>query len=359
MNKSELPPFVCDDLHFDGREIDGYNKRFNFIACCRDAGKSTFLWKKVYNAFRNEGRPSIIIRRRTADITPQYIEDTAGILEKFTGKYFDLEYTKQDIKQGMVDVGIGGDLFCRVISLSAPMMRLKSMMIKNTKYMMTDEFIVNVRIGEKYLEDEAMRFKELFTTYNREPKDIKCYWFGNPYSLYNPYFGWLNVPTNKLYPGSLFAGDKYVVQCYQLKPELQAKLLKENPLYEFDAEYKDYAFDGRAIQDANIRIIENQPRGFGLDFVFKLHGKYLGVYHGFNQELELFYWTQLIDPKEISLRRDIVVFDFGEMVNRSVLNSSINGKKKYYFLKQAIERRQIAFSNISASYMMEEIYQQL
>lgn len=89
-----LPPFVCDDLHFDGREIDGHNKPFNFVVCEREAGKSVFLWKKIYNAFRKYGFPSIVYRRQIVDITEQYVEDTITLLEKFTGVRLPLEYAK-------------------------------------------------------------------------------------------------------------------------------------------------------------------------------------------------------------------------------------------------------------------------
>ena len=104
---------------------------------------------------------------------------------------------------------------------------------------------------------------------------------GNPYSLYNPFFSDKNVPTNKLYPGAFVTGDDYVVSCYQIKKELKELLLKKNPLYKFDETYKKYAFDGRAVQDAEIRIETEQPNAFRLAFVFKIHGKCLGIFHGY------------------------------------------------------------------------------
>lgn len=357
----ELPKFVCDDLHFGAQEIDGYNKDYNLVVCEREAGKSTLMWKKIYNAFKKDGCPSIVIKRLICDITEQYIEDTINLLEKFTGMRLPLQYCKQDIKQGQMDVRLNGKIFVRLIGLSAPLSRLKSMMIPNVRYMMTDEFICNMRIGEKYLTDEPMRFKELYTTYNRESwkhdegLNIKAYWFGNPYSLYNPYFSWLNVPTNQLWPGAMVIGSNYAVHCYQIKPELKEYIMAHNPLYQFDEGYKKYAFDGRAVQDENIRIMETQPLYFSLAYCFKLNDKILGVFRGYHKEEDLFYWVKMMDEKDISKRRDIVCYDFGQLANRCVLGE--RGKKNYQSLKACIRNRQISYQTVEASWMMEEIYQ--
>jgi len=360
----KLLPFICDDLHFDCKEVDSYNMAFNFIVSEREAGKSTLLWKKVYNAFKNEDRPSIILRRMIVDITEQYIEDIAKIINKFTKANIALEYVKQEIKNGQMDVKLNGRLFFRIIGLSAPMSRLKSMFIKDAKYMIMDEFICNLRLGEKYLQDEPFRVKELYTTYNRETvaahpgKPIKFYAFGNPYSLFNPYFSDMCINTNKLYPGAIIKGNNYVIQCYQIKPELKKKILANNPLYQFDDAYKRYAFDGRAIQDADIRIMEDQPKNFRLAYTMKLHNKILGVFRGYDRDLQLHYWCRIMKPSEVGAWRNIVCFDFGQMASRTVLLNN-NGKKLYGYLKESIEHRWIAYQTIESSYFMEEVYQEL
>lgn len=353
-----LPPFVCDDIHYDSKNIDSYDKVWNFVISCREPGKSTNLWRKVYQAFRRNVQPSIIIRRKEIDITEQYINDTITLFEKFTGISLNLQWNKASIKQGQVDVKLNGKLFFRIVALSAPMSRLKSMVVRNVKYMMFDEFICNLRLGEKYLSDEPMRVKELFTTYNRESeKGIKCYFFGNPYSLYNPYFSWKNVDTTKLKIGSITVVDDYAIEVYKMKEELREYILKKNPLYQFDDSYKQYGFEGVAIQDSNIRIIEDQPLGFGLQYVFKLNNKLLGVYRGWNEEQSLHYWCQVINF-QVSARRDIVTFDFGQMENGTVLCSTAY-KKQVACLKECVQRRQIAYKNVEASWLMEEIYQNI
>ena len=103
------------------------------------------------------------------------------------------------------------------------------------------------------------------------------YFLGKPYSLYNPIFVWLGIKPSKLKFGQILVGDNYVVEWYALLPELKAKILADNPLYEFDEEYKEYAFEGQPINDENIKTAP-MPNDYHLRFVFKIEGKYIGIF---------------------------------------------------------------------------------
>ena len=63
-----------DNLHFRWGRTLSYNKTWNFAIGERESGKSVDSWFLLYNAFIKEGRPSLVLRRRIADITPAYIE---------------------------------------------------------------------------------------------------------------------------------------------------------------------------------------------------------------------------------------------------------------------------------------------
>ena len=201
-----------DNLHFNYSEIDGYAKPFNFIISEREAGKSTATWLKVYNKFKKEGKPSIVIRRQIADITEVYITDIQEVINKFMPEDEKLQFIfkKGSLKEGIADIKllVNGEekLFLRVVALSNPMSRIKSLIVRNLAYIIFDEFICNMRLGEKYLPDEAFKFKEVYNTFQRETSNLKAYFCGNPYSLYNPYFVWIGVPTNKLKRGTILAG---------------------------------------------------------------------------------------------------------------------------------------------------------
>ena len=363
----ELKEWKGDALHIDSDvgKLDGYGKTNNYIVTERESGKSTLLWKKVYNSFKRENRPSLILRRYQNDITDMYIEDVEKIINEFTEQELHFDFRKKDLQSGgQMDLKLNGEIFCRIIALNSPVSKLKSMKLDKVKYIMFDEFICNKRIGERYLNDEPFRVKEIYNTYNRHTvkfglSPIKVYMFGNPYSLYNPFFSDKLIPTNKLYPGALLADKDYCVWCYQIKPELKEKILKQNPLYQFDDAYKKYAFDGRAIQDTNIRVEQQQPKNFKLEYIFKIHGKHIGIFHGYIFEPEiLFYWCKLLEPSEFSTKRNIFCFDFGDMANRTILMSN-NGKKLYQSFKECIERRYVAFASIEESWLIEEIYQEL
>lgn len=362
--------WVGDNLHIDSdiSKLDGCNKYWNFIITERETGKTTLMLKKLYNAFKQSRQPSIILRRYQTDITDMYLDDLLKTIKDFT-KDDSLEFTKKGNSKdgGMIDVYLKGfdTVFFRVIALNTPVSRLKSMRLDRVKYIFFDEFICNKRLGERYLNDEPFRVKEINTTYKRftdldnegNHKDIKKYFFGNPYSLFNPFFSDKRVNTNLLYPGAFISQDNYVIWCYQLKDELRAKILANNKDYQFDEAYKRYAFDGRAIQDAEIRVITKQPENFKLMYLLKIHNIVIGVYGGVILEPDkLFYWCKKVD--NFGKKRDIVCFDFGDMANRTVLLDN-GGKWIYARLKESIERRWIAFASIEESWLLEEIYNNL
>lgn len=102
------------------------------------------------------------------------------------------EFKKGNIKDGIVDVMVDNRPFCRFIAMSVPKARIKSLRYDDPAYLIMDEFIVDNRNGEKYLPDEANKFKEIYNTFLRfatkHGHRLKCYFCGNPYSVYNPYF---------------------------------------------------------------------------------------------------------------------------------------------------------------------------
>ena len=123
----ELKDWKGDDLHIDSEigKMDGHGKTWNFIISEREAGKSSLLWKKVYNAFRREGKPSIIMRRFQSDINEAYIDSIEYIINKFTNSGVKFEYKKAEMKQGgQMDLRLNDKVFCRLVGLNTPLSRL-------------------------------------------------------------------------------------------------------------------------------------------------------------------------------------------------------------------------------------------
>ena len=123
----ELKDWKGDDLHIDSEigKMDGHGKTWNFIISEREAGKSCLLWKKVYNAFRREGKPSIIMRRFQSDINEAYIDSIEYIINKFTNSGVKFEYKKAEMNQGgQMDLRLNDKVFCRLVGLNTPLSTL-------------------------------------------------------------------------------------------------------------------------------------------------------------------------------------------------------------------------------------------
>jgi len=344
-----------DNLHFTFRTIDGYNKAFSAVISEREAGKTTAAWlDKVYKSFKDFSKPSIILRRFQVDITDVYIQDLQEIINKFDDNEIEINYKKGSLKEGIANIYINDKLFVRVIALSNPLSRNKSLIVRNVAFMIFDEFICNPKLGEKYLKGEEMRFKELYNTFQRENPGLKCYFLGNPYSLYNPYFTWWGVDTKKLHPGAIVEGSNWVIQCYQICDDLRQKILESNPLYEFDDSYKKYAFSGIAINDINIPIA-NSMNNATLRFVIRINDKNLGIFQSADY---LSYHCEILDISKLSKKRKIWCLNFDDIENRCVLLNNEDRVRFNSFI-YAIRENRIDYQSIECYYLIKEVYSYL
>jgi hypothetical protein len=210
-------------------------------------------------------------------------------------------------------------------------------------------------MGEKYLSEEAFKIKEIYNTFYREcSSTLKCYFLGNPYSLYCPEFVEFGIDPKKLMADKIISGPSYVAEFHELNPELKAKILEKNPLYKFEDAYTRYALHGQAINDENIRIMPKMPQNFALEFVFAFEGKNFGVY-GNNDigNLDLQYYVGTLD--KVGNRRDIYCFDFKDLINKGVLFGYDDRKHLSHF-KDAIRLRQVAYQSLECDYFIEEVY---
>ena len=175
-----------DNIHFSLRTINGYNLPFNFIISEREAGKSTAIWLQSYDTWCKEGKTTLVIRRKVVHITKAYIDDICQIIRKFRDESCMFEYSQSTIKEGIVDIYINEKRFVRICALSVDITALKSLVLRDLKFIIFDEVLCNTRFGERYLKDEATKYMECYNTFRRESENLKCYFLGNPYSLYNP-----------------------------------------------------------------------------------------------------------------------------------------------------------------------------
>lgn len=353
-----------DNIHYSFREIDGYNKAINFIVSPRELGKTTTFWyQKAYLGWKKNKKPWLYLVRQANEITEDLLEGILLPINKFTDDNVEFEYPRRSLESGVMDVKIDGELFFRVLALSTKIRKIKLSLIKDIAGVFMDEYIINPRRAEKYLKDEAGTLKEIYTTYRRESDGVlKMYFVGNLYSLYNPIWLWLGVDTNKIRQAiteerdDIQTGNNWLVQFKMLTPELRAFILENNPLYEFDEEYKKYALNGIPVNDENIRI-GILPPSYRLRFVFRMENRNLAIYqNNFWDDGEDRYFCDFID--EVGAKRTIYCFDFDQLINRAQVMSHDDRDKLNRF-KIAMRKRQIVFSSVAVYYLIEEIYNNL
>ena len=377
-----------DNIHMNWRTIDGFNKATNVFMSPREPGKTdTTWWEKIYSNWVEDNRPWAYLTRQVVEITEAMIQDIEDNINKWAIEPIQLEYTKGSLKDGIVDIKIGKQLFIRIIALSLPLRRIKLAKIPNIAGIFMDEFIIDPKSGEKYLKNEYFKIKELYTTYRREYQGkgmMKMYFCGNPYSLFNPLFVGLGIDVSKLkkdvyvdtgesmhysFPDGIefddkvyklkqnvLVGDQYAIEWGSLHPILKRWLLEKNPFYQFDEEYSEYALEGTAVNDRNIKL-SKQPRNFYLAFVLKMSGKYIGIFqNNYLSNLDDRYFCKFLD--EVSARRTIYCFEFEEMVERSIL-MSLDERCKLQRFKEAMRKRNVSFEDINVYYYVEEVYKNI
>ena len=352
-----------DNLHYSFRPIDGYNKAINIVISPREPGKTTSMWMdKIYLPWKKNHKPWIYLVRQAVEIDDALIESIFSTnMNKFTDDGLKPIYKPSTFSNGIVDIFLEVNkeriLFVRIVSLNIKMYRIKKAILRNIAGVFMDEFIINPQFAEKYLPKEFERLQEAYSTWRREADGVlKMYFCGNPYSLFNPLFVGLKVDISKLKRDSFYVGDSFVIHWAILTPELKAKILEENPFYKFDEEYSNYAVDGQAVNDSNIKL-GTLPRNFYLSFVIKMNRKYVGIFqNNYIEDMEDKFFCKFLD--EVSARRTIYCFEFEEMLERSIL-VSMDERYKLQRFKEAMRKRLVSFEDINVYYYCEEVYKNL
>ena len=352
-----------DNLHYSFRPIDGYNKAINIVISPREPGKTTSMWMdKIYIPWKKNHRPWIFLVRQAVEIDEALIESIFSTnINKFTDDNVKPIYKPSTFSSGIVDIFVSDNkesyLFIRIVSLNIKMYRIKKAILRNVGGIFMDEFIINPAFGEKYLPKEFERLQEAYSTWRREAEGVlKMYFCGNPYSLFNPLFVGLKVDISKLKRNSFYVGENYVIHWAILNPKLREKILELNPFYKFDEEYQNYAIEGQAINDQNIKLAK-LPKNFSLSFVLKMDKKFIGIFkNNYVDDLEDKFFCKFLD--EVSARRTIYCFEFSEMIERSIL-LSLDERAKLQRFKESLRKRCVSFEDINVYYYIEEVYKNI
>lgn len=350
-----------DNIHYSFRRINGANKAFNLILSARDDGKTTSVTMQLYKPCYLKGIKIILLVRNIVDISEGYFNQIEYILNKFAsdGETFKVTFSRTDARKGVCPWFINGKKMGLIAAVSIPVTRIKRLIDADVKYIVFDEYIVNVLTGEKYLKNEFFWIYELYKTFKRETDFVKFYFIGNPYTAYSPFTSHFNINTNDIikHKNKIFTGKLWAVDYHDLNPILLEKL-KKDPLFnehEDDA-YTKYALMGETIADYRFRLQTEPILNKKLDSVFRYNGKYIAVFT--TSIVDIWFTCEFIDKDNISKRRVSYVFDFNELVEGT--NFLLKDDKKYLrILKEAIAQRRITYENAEIAYSMEEIFELL
>lgn len=145
--------------------------------------------------------------------------------------------------------------------------------------MFFDEFCVSKKLGGKYLPYEAEKFGQIYRTFYRESKNLRCIFCGNPYSKYNPYTAWLNMNLQEIKVGNIYFGDNWAIEYISITPELKQWVLDHDAMMDLESEEQAmFSLEGKSIEDENTQLMPKQPENSRLLYLFKTQGKLIGVY---------------------------------------------------------------------------------
>lgn len=344
-----------DNIHFNFEKIDSFNKSFNFIISSRWDGKTTAaLVRKAYRAFKKSKYRTVVFRSQTIDITSVYIDSIEKTINKFEEEKIKLTYRLSDKKEGFVDLKIKGEIFIRIISLSCPISRAKSLFLENVVFFIYDEYIRNTRAGEKYQKQEGFKIKEIYTTFVREsPYPIKCYFLGNPYSIFVPLYLEFDIESSKIKLNEIVTGPDWAVDYHSLNPELKKQILAKNPAYQIDDEYFDYAVNAVAVNDKNLRLLANCPNNYRLQIAIRIENRYLGIFINNKFDFDNGYYVSFIP--NVGKRRDVFCFDFNNLIENVTL-FSYSDREYFASFRDALRRRAVDFQSVECNYYIEELY---
>ena len=125
---------------------------------------------------------------------------------------------------------------------------------------------------------------------------------------------------------------------------------------QLDEDYGNYALDGYATNDNNIRV-NRRPDNFALNIVVRFGDKYIGFYKNnyVDDGVDIFHCEFI---NNFSATRNVYAFNFEDMVKRSQLFTR-DDKSKFYRFRLALSRNLVTFSSPAVYYMIIEIYKYL
>lgn len=342
-----------DSIHCDFSKIDGLERPLNCVFANRHDGKTTnFLMKKTWRRFRGQGSATTLLFRQVNDCNEGSMRYYETLMDPFLDEPLDLAI--KPLGPCLVGLSKKKPIFYGV-PLGMKEASLKKTAFANSPLMLFDEMEINPANGERYLQNEAGRFKSLFGTMRKVNPDLRFYALSNPYSAYNPILMDWGVDTRKLRLGTLQKGKNWAVWFKEMDPRLIERIRKEDPLFDERSEYGRWAYGGEFANDANNHVAP-MGAGYRLSQVFVFEGQRFGAYEladPFVDEGEPYFYFK--KERDLSKRRTAFAFDFGDLIRGSVLFTR-SDRDAMARIKRSIRAQDFACDSIETENAFKTIY---
>lgn len=198
-------------MYYNFRSLELKNKLFNFIVTPRSAGKTVAMKCRGIEKYLCENKRFVYIRRRGVEITNKKL---TGFYEKIQSLGF---YSDKKLKYE------GGLFYCdnEIIGYAVALstgINERSVDFVNVSDIYFEEFVLSPDSHHTYLDDEVMKFLDMYYTIARED-EVKVWFLGNKLQEFNPYFLYfgINPPSEGIKIWKDFGveiwQDKNFVQC--------------------------------------------------------------------------------------------------------------------------------------------------
>lgn len=353
-----------DNLHINYRPLHGYNKTWNAVFCPREAGKTTKLeYEQIFLNIK-QGYGTCIMVRYAKEVSKHTLKACEDRINQFLHDKINF-YADIKIGGGMITGSIHFSIYQNHLRLPGEGLLvwigldeqiLKKMYLKEPRWLIMDEYVLNPQSGEKYCKNEMHKILMLHGTLSRychKSQKLKTFLIGNAYTKFTPFIEYFKIDINKLKEGAIISGDNFVVWCYQLKDELKHKLELLNPNYKYDDLYRRFALEGKAIYDeGRINVCDNVLPKFKIDYVIltideNFKKKYLGVYYNSgNKQSDLYFIIKEINENNIKYLKNKAFYSFGfkDMEKRCILLNESN-KDVLNDLNDALCEGKVGFVN--------------
>lgn len=225
---------VWDDLHYNTNETRTHNCDVNILLSGREAGKSTAVLKMLLDNYEKNGSRFIWLLRQKSQLNKEFYD---SFLDDFDDRNFIMYRNRVhyvDPKTKIMNEKPLGYFF----GLSVANKEIKQTKLTDIDMIVYDEFLIDHTLpNERYLPNEAEVLFKVWETVQRRSRNYKTqlWMLGNPYSLINPYFKWMNIEPkeverrrNKFYKPY---GNRVLVYYFDVHPKLLKR--KEETTYGF------------------------------------------------------------------------------------------------------------------------------